>query len=386
MKTAKNISMKLQVMKYSLFIFIIIGVSLNAQNLDWEIVDNIKPPTRVEQTASQVLDIDGDGIEDFVIAERRNSPSLVWYKFNGKSWDKKFIEKEPLHIEAGGASLDVDKDGDLDIVFGGDSRLNQIWWWENPSPNFDQPWKRYLIKNHGGKQHHDQLVGDFDNDGDQELVSWNQKDSTLYIFEIPANPKTAEVWEYKAIYSGNRKDEGLAKADINQDGKMDIIGAGKWFENIGGSNFTAHVIDEKMNYTRSVVGQLIKGGTIEIVFCPGDANGDIKWYELKDDKWVSHVIDYVIHGHSIDINDINNDGNLDIFVGEMGIPGDGDNADIMIFYGDGKGNFTKEIIRTGQGIHEGRLADLNGDGILDILVKPYKHHSPKVEVMLGRQK
>jgi len=67
----------------------------------------------------------------------------------------------------------------------------------------------------------------------------------------------------------------------------------------------------------------------------------------------------------------------------MGNPGDGENADIIIYYGDGSGNFTKDIILTDQGIHEGRIRDFNGDRIFDILLKPYNHNAPKVEVMLG---
>ncbi len=364
-----------------------LGFNLNAQKLDWEIVHNIKPPTRVQQTSSLVLDIDGDGLDDFVITERRNSPSVVWYKFNGTTWDKNFIETEPLHIEAGGTYLDVDNDGDLDIVFGGDNRLNQIWWWENPSPNFDKNWNRYTIKNHGGKKHHDQIVGDFDNDGILELVSWNQEDSVLIMFEIPKNPKTAKVWDHTVIYSGIPDDEGLAVADINKDGKLDIIGAGKWFENMGNSVFTPHVIDKEMNYTRTAVGQLVKGGTVEVLFCPGDRDGEVRWYEWKNDKWIPHVLTSIIHGHSVDIKDFDKDGNMDIFLGEMGgVKGAGKNSNIMIYYGNGKGNFLKDIVRTGQGIHEGKVGDLNGDGTLDILVKPYLHNSPKVEVILGKLK
>ena len=53
----------------------------------------------------------------------------------------------PVTVEAGGAVCDVDGDGHPDIIFGGDWQSDEVWWWENPYPNFnpDVPWKRHLI-------------------------------------------------------------------------------------------------------------------------------------------------------------------------------------------------------------------------------------------------
>jgi len=57
----------------------------------------------------------------------------------------------------------------------------------------------------------------------------------------------------------------------------------------------------------------------------------------------------MIHGHSLQVADIDGDGNLDIFTAEMAkwtesskTP-DNPNATAWIFYGDGKGNFAKQF-------------------------------------------
>jgi hypothetical protein len=382
------------VKKFPVFVpaaILLAGTPLNAQRPSWEIVRIIEHPNEGDQqTASLVLDIDLDGTDDFVITERTASPSVVWYKYNCRSWDKNIIETEPLSIEAGGASLDIDRDGDPDILFGGDSRSRQIWWWENPYPDYSGSWARHLVKDSGGNKHHDQIFGDFDHDGRTDLVSWNQFDSLLLMFDIPeasnegSKDPASETWDFIPIYKGVPQDEGLAAADINLDGKLDIVGAGKWFEHKQGKAFDVHVIDEQMNFTRAAAGQLVEGGPPEVLFCPGDARGDAKWYEWKNGSWKAHTLDYIIHGHTLEIKDFNRDGKQDILIGEMGDPGAGDTADLMIWWGDGTGSFEKEIIRTGQGIHEGRTGDLNGDGVLDILVKPYHHHAPGIELMLGR--
>ncbi len=113
-----------------------------------------------EQTASLVLDIDKDGTNDFVITERTNAPSVTWYKFNDYKWDRYIVDAGNLRIEAGSTFNDIDGDGDDDIVFAGEGRSNEVWWWENPYPDYDpeKPWKRYNIKSSGENKHHDQLI------------------------------------------------------------------------------------------------------------------------------------------------------------------------------------------------------------------------------------
>jgi hypothetical protein len=138
-----------------------------------------------------------------------------------------------------------------------------------------------------------------------------------------------------------------------------------------------------MAFTQCAAGQLVKGGRPEIVFSPGDMNGDAKWYQWNDKKWVVNKLRHVTHGHTCEIRDVDGDGNPDIFIGEMGNPGAGDNAKTYIWYGDGKGHFKETVASHGQGIHEGKLGDLDGDGDLDILMKPYNHKTPRMDILLN---
>ncbi len=82
-----------------------------------------------EQTSAVVADFDKDGIDDFAISERTQAPAVVWYRRNDKGWTLYILEDQPLHIEAGSCAYDVDGDGDLDYVAGGDWKLNEVWWW-----------------------------------------------------------------------------------------------------------------------------------------------------------------------------------------------------------------------------------------------------------------
>ena len=144
-----------------------------------------------------------------------------------------------------------------------------------------------------------------------------------------------------------------------------------------------------MTFTRAAAGQFVAGGRPELVFGPGDADGPLKWYQWTEDRWQAHTLEpHLVHGHTLETGDINGDGYLDILVGEMGQwtidGGNNEHARVLAFYGDGQGRFRRQTVSVGQGIHEGRLADLDGDGRLDIVGKPFRHRLPRLALWLNQ--
>ena len=65
---------------------------------------------------------------------------------------------------------------------------------------------------------------------------------------------------------------------------------------------------------------------------------------------------------------------------------DNPKAEAVMFFGDGRGGFRKEVFTRGMGFHKARVADLNGDGRMDILDKPYNWDAPRVDVWLQEGK
>ncbi|MCI0624537.1 MAG: FG-GAP-like repeat-containing protein [Acidobacteria bacterium] len=358
-----------------------------------------------QQTGLLVSELDKDGIADFVVSYRVAAPALVWFRRSDKGWDRYVIEKDFLTVEAGGAAYDIDGDGDLDIVFGADSQNKQLWWWENPYPSYNPSisWKRRVIKDSGENQHHDQVFGDFKGSGKPQLVFWNQKAKALFLADIPADPKNTEPWPYTEIFSGSAGEgiqgaalyaEGAASFDVDGDGKLDLLAGNYWFKHEGGNKFKPVKVGTIGG--RIAAGKFKSGKFAQIVIAPGDGSGPVKFYECKGDpakpeSWTGRDLigRDIIHGHTLDLGDINGDGQLDIFTAEMAKwtrePKDADHpgATAWILYGDGKGNFRKTELVAGHGWHEGRLADLDGDGDIDVLNKPYTWMAPRVDVWLN---
>lgn len=362
------------------------------------------PPTNggAEQTASLVADVNKDGINDIFITDRSVAPAVIGLIYTPTGWVRYIVEAGPLRIEAGSAAHDIDGDGDTDIVFGGESRSNEIWWWENPFPDLqpDRPWTRHTIKKSGATKHHDQAFIDFDGDGQVELVFWNQGANGLFYAEIPADARTREEWDIRPIYTyspddemeprsvypswrGTNEQEGLFALDMNGDGVDDIVGGGRWFDYHDGA-FVEHIIDAGYTFTRSAAGQLIEGGRPEVVLVVGDGLGPLMLYEWQKGVWKGRVlIEDVDNGHTLDVLDFDGDGHLDIFNAEMRFGEGNPDAEVRILLGDGKGGFTKHVVARGFGVHEGRLVDLDGDGDLDVLGKPYSWQAPRLDIWIN---
>lgn len=351
-----------------------------------------KPPGSDQQTGCLIWDADKDGRQEFVITCRNRGPAVAWYRPLRQGWGVYTIEPDSIPIEAGCAAQDVTGNGAPDFIAGEDYQGGSVYWWENPWPHFapETRWQRYVVKEGGAHQHHDLLAADLDGDGRKELVFWNQQASALYWAPIPRDPK-AGPWPRHLVWQGSG--EGLATADVDGDGRPELLAGGKWFKHRGGSEFTPYTIDSSQTHPRMAAADLDQDGQPEVVMCPGDALGRLRWYKCSGDprrfeEWKAHdLLDRdVVHGHSLAIADFDGDGNLDIFCGEMRTwtgRDDHPNCGMWVFWGDGRGGFRREQIATGVDVHEGQVGDLDGDGRPDILVKPYNWRTPRVEVWLN---
>lgn len=363
--------------------------SLLSAPVEWEFVSTSNgtlPAVRLSgkyYVSTLVFDADNDGLTDFVIGSYGGM--ALYVNKGGVRFETHIIENglgSGSEIEAGGAFADIDGDGDIDIVQGG-HKSQSVWWWENPNPDFGSPWRKRTIVNSGGDQCHDQVFGDFDGDGILELAYFKNGSGTIYLAEIPSGVKKINAWPVREVGAiGGKKPEGLDTFDMDGDGVTDIVGAGHWFKHRGGS-FSKHAVDAGYVSVRMAAGQLIQGGTPEIVQASGDARDKpLVVYTAANAEGTWHTTTLISAqraGHSLELADFDNDGNLDIMSGEaLG-------TTIWVIFGDGRNaeNFRVTTLSPGVGMHEGKTGDIDGDGDIDIIGKTLSNEGGEIYLWLN---
>ena len=297
------------------------------------------------------------------------------------------IDKDFLSVESGGAVFDIDGDGYPDVVFGSDysGRRPLVVEESRPAVRSAEAVETLYDQERGRAQHHDQIFGDFKGTGKPQLVYWSQEKKQLFIADIPPHPTEVAEWPATEIYAGPAGENpgmyptGLGAADIESNGRTDLLAGNIWFKYLGHNKFKPIHIGQVGG--RIAAAHLIKGSKYpQIVLSSGDCTGPLMWFECKGDPekstdWVGHdlVGRNMLRGHSLAIADIDGDGNLDIFTAEMvtAFNKTNPNAEAFIFFGDGKGHFRKTVFAKGVDFHDAHVTDLTGEGRMDIVDLPY---------------
>ena len=304
---------------------------------------------------------------------------LLWIsRTPSGQWQPHLLDNTLYTLEAGGVLADVDGDGDLDLIAGEDYVGGGLYWWEcGEYPTL--PWQRRLIFRMPGNASHDQLLADLDGDGRNELYFWNQGAETLFTVPVPDDPRVSPWPGVSPVVRGVRE-EGLAAADVDGDGKLELVAGLSWYK-LGQSGWERYEYARGYFSPRVVAADFDGDGRPEIVIAEGDASlkgrqyGRLVRFTAGADPrqtWREEVLhERLLDPHSLQVADFDGDGRPDFFVGEEGMPdGNDPHRPAQRIFLSRDGGFEEHIIAEAPS-HEAKVIAI--DGKLGIVLKPYRN-------------
>ncbi|MDD5674171.1 MAG: VCBS repeat-containing protein [Chitinivibrionales bacterium] len=330
-----------------------------------------------------VGDVDGDGKNDVII--NRYGQGLFWRQYPKLDSDYT-IDTRNDHYGGEIQVADVDNDGDIDVICP-DQNSNQIYWWENPRKNKGKPdgnpktdtWVRHTIGSWGTDYPHDCKIGDVNGDGKIDVIincnygTYANPDFYVFIQNSP------DSWT-KVDVGPLRSTEGSWVADINKDGRQDLIDGMDWYEApanpVTGQWVRHHINNFPTGLMRTNVGDLLGNGRLDVITSVSEYQvGPLAWYEspadIENGTWTEHVLVPAadLNYHTLQIGDMDGDGKLDIVTGST----HGPNSSVpyakclRIFYNQGNGIFKDTTWQTQYGVWNAIIGDVGSKGTLDIL-------------------
>lgn len=327
-----------------------------------------------------VFDVNGDGILDIV-------SGAYWYEgpdFKNKHRICEVAEIDGYHDDFCDFPMDVDGDGNMDIITASYWSLT-VRWRKNPGRT-DTLWETV----DAGPTGNVETVRFYDIDGcGMPEIFPNAVDEPQAFFKLLRDESGKGTGVFQKVVIGTEPaGHGMGFADINGDGRMDIVLRGGWLEqpdNPYAGPWAFHPEFELGSASIPIVGHDVNGdGRCDIIYGSAHDYG-LFWLEQRmadngQREWIKHVIDTSgSQFHDMQLVDLDGDGRLELVTGKRyrahndGDPGAFDPVGLY-YYTIKNGCFSKHIIDFGEA-SEGAsgvgiyfwVTDLSGNGYPDII-------------------
>lgn len=312
-------------------------------------------------------DINGDGLLDLVLGGLPGD-DLVWFAW--PSLQASVIARALTEFTTDGALADVDADGDLDLIAADGPLGDNLVWFENLRPRADPARGEWALHAIGaaGDWIKDVESADFDGDGRMDVAARTRGGLAIFFGRA-----VDHRWSVTRLTGFTLGEEGMASGDLDGDDAVDLVLEGKWARNPGGAAvrtleaWRAHRVGTFSPSVKAVVADLDRDGRMDLLTSSSEHRADILWHRPVGNvagAWRSTVIAPDLAGvHTLAVADMDGDGELDVVAGQMHTTPERSRAIYRRTVGaDG---WSWQVVDS-VGPHNGAVADVDADGRPDI--------------------
>ncbi len=262
---------------------------------------------------------------------------------------------------------DFNNDNHLDVVLAGYNYFQALL------GNGDGTLQPALTTEHEGYPY-SLTAGDFNNDNNLDLAFGTDGMTVLYV-HLGNGDGTFQ--EEAAEYYTDSGSSDVKAVDLNHDNNMDIVEIGHFNISVllghGDGTFDAALRTEYVGPGHMAFADFDVDGNIDMVVADhfavdlylGDGDGSFQApLEISEEGGANGVL----------IEDINEDLNVDVIVVKGGF---------YEIYGNGDGTFQESIFNKFEDVETAVIADLNSDGILDVVFDGNASHDKVLNFLMG---
>lgn len=319
--------------------------------------------------ACGVADVDGDGVLDVICGD-------VWYR--GPDYLPRPIgeiaKEGGYRVDFANSPFDVDRDGDPDVVSCNWHRRSVLWR-ENPRGDDPMPeaWREHAVDEPGNME----TAIEVDVDGDGKLDFLPDIAQRVVWYAIEEGRPTPHV------ISDSIGGHGIGCGDVNGDGRNDVLKPSGWFEAPVDRRAGEWRFHPDWNLGQVGIEMIVHdftGDGLADLFCAMGHDYGVFWLEQTRDadaKWARHEIDRDwSQGHALRLADLDGDGAVEVVTGKRKYahdhdPGAEDEMVIFAYVFDREAKaFVRHELSRGGNAGLGLapvIADLDRDGDLDIV-------------------
>tara|TARA_B100001123_G_C15287180_1_gene1016042 strand:- start:224 stop:2245 length:2022 start_codon:yes stop_codon:yes gene_type:complete len=279
---------------------------------------------------------------------------------------------------------DLDNDGNLDIVSGGDTDENyEVIIWENDGSPFSGTWTPNDVGTSTDSLYSITL-GDLDNDGYLDIIS-GSTGGEVVVWQNDGTPFSGYWTTYQEVGESDASVNSVRVGDLDNDGYLDIVSGSSGgednevivWENDGSpfdSTWTQNDVGASTSSVYGVaVGDLDNDGDLDIVSgSTGAEDYEVIVWENDgspfDSTWTPNDVGASVTSvRSVVVGDLDNDGYLDIVSGG----GNAEDYEVIAWRNDGSpfdSTWTQnDVGASTHNVWSVVVGDLNNDGYLDIV-------------------